>query len=138
MDQYRHGVVSLLREPSTKDFGNIMDPDVGGRVRGWVRSGKVRTGTESEWGIVSSRFPPLPSPTPAIGRSQQKGPNKTSAQGLRSKSANKYKSMHGQGGVSLTASSFRDCNALTGHARSLCGEGSFLPGKAIVIACGHA
>lgn len=97
MDQYRHGVVSLLREPSTKDFGNVMDPDVGGRVRGWVRNGEVRTGAESEWGIVPSRFPPLPSPTPAIGRSQQKGPNKTSAQGLRSKSANKYKSMHGHG-----------------------------------------
>lgn len=61
MDQDRHGVVSLLREPSTKDFGNVMDPDVGGRVRGWVRSGKVCTGTESEWGIVSSRFPPPPS-----------------------------------------------------------------------------
>lgn len=61
-----------MREPSTKDFGNVKDPDVGGRVRGWVRSGKVHTGAETEGGIVSSRFPPRPT---TIRRSQQKGPN---------------------------------------------------------------
>lgn len=61
----------------------------------WARSAKVHTNTESKWGAVSSKFPPL-SPTP-IRKSQQKGPNKTSAQGLGSRSANKYKSMTGEG-----------------------------------------
>lgn len=99
MDQYKSGVVSLLREPSTKDYDNFMDPEVRGRARVSARRGKVHTGTESEWGRVLSRFPPLSS-TP-IRRSQQKGPGKNSAQGLGSWNANMFKNTTGQGSCVL-------------------------------------
>lgn len=72
------GVVSLSRDPKTKDWQLWTLKWETAQV-GRARNGKLLN-TKSEWRKVSSRFPVL---SPILIRSQQRCLSKTSAQGLR-------------------------------------------------------